>query len=87
MAHFYGDIQGNRGQATRMGTPNSGLRGHLRGWDVGVKAFLRVNAAGNDEVQVYASSGPNGGRGDVYICTITTDGIEVADSLKGGKDK
>jgi len=87
MAHFYGDIQGNRGQATRMGTKQSGFRGHLRGWDVGVKAFLRVNAAGNDEVQVYASSGSNGCRGDVYICTITTNGIEVANSLKGGEDK
>ena len=37
MARFYGEIQGNKGQATRMGTKTSGFHAHIRGWDVGIK--------------------------------------------------
>ena len=29
MARFYGDVQGNRGEATRMGTPSSGISAHI----------------------------------------------------------
>ena len=32
MARFYGSIQGNRGNATRMGTPNSGFTAWAAGW-------------------------------------------------------
>lgn len=32
MAEFYSEIQGNRGEATRMGTKNSGVRGELSTW-------------------------------------------------------
>ena len=34
MSRFYANIQGNRGEATRQGTTNSGLYGHISGWDV-----------------------------------------------------
>lgn len=37
MSHFYGEIQGNRGLASRQGTKNSGIWAHIRGWNVGVK--------------------------------------------------
>lgn len=82
MAHFYANIKGNRGEATRMGTAKSGLQGHLRGWEIGVKVFCRVNSQGEDEIQVYSTSGSNGGAGDRYIATITKAGIEVAETLK-----
>ena len=34
MAQFYASIQGNRGEATRMGTKASGIEGHIRGWNI-----------------------------------------------------
>lgn len=60
MAHFYGDIQGNRGQATRMGTKSSGIDGHIRGWNIGAKVYCQYNEkTGKDEVTVYITGGSN----------------------------
>lgn len=43
MSHFYGDIKGCRGEATRCGSAESGIRGHIRGWHIGasVRCFER----------------------------------------------
>jgi hypothetical protein len=65
MAHFYADIQGNRGQATRMGTPNSGIAGHIRGWNVGCRVVCQVREDGKDEVLVYRTNGSNSGSGQL----------------------
>lgn len=61
MARFYADIQGNRGQATRMGTEKSGLHGHIRGWEVGCRAEMWVNQKGEDVVTITLTGGSNGG--------------------------
>lgn len=59
MSRFYAAIQGNRGEATRMGTPNSGIAGHIRGWDVGVR--VNGDTEGDSDVfQVFATGGSNG---------------------------
>ena len=52
MARYYASIHGNRGEATRMGTPNSGIQAHVRGWDVGVKVYVDVDEYGEDIVLV-----------------------------------
>ena len=68
MARFYGSMQGNRGETTRMGTPNSGLSAHIRGWDVGVKVFLSVDEdTGKDYVQVYRTGGSKGAAPDTPL--------------------
>jgi len=36
MSRFYADIQGQRGAASRMGSPESGIQGHIRGWHIGI---------------------------------------------------
>ena len=61
MAHFYASIQGNRGEATRMGTPNSGIEGHIRGWNIGCSVRCFVGTDGVDRVRVSITSGSNGG--------------------------
>jgi hypothetical protein len=33
MAHFYGSIKGGRGQATRLGTKNSGMTAVVASWE------------------------------------------------------
>lgn len=61
MAHFYGEIQGNRGEATRMGTKDSGFRGHIRGWHVGGSINCHYNESKDrDEISIYATKGSNG---------------------------
>ena len=57
MARFYALIKGNRGAATRMGTPASGITGHIRGWNVGVRVEMGVDEDGQDVVRVYATGG------------------------------
>ena len=58
MAQFYANIQGNHGESTRMGTKDSGLHAHLRGWDIGVKVEI-VHIAGVDIIEVWSTGGSN----------------------------
>ena len=57
MSHFYGDIRGNRGEATRGGSKDSGIDGHIRGWKSGAKVNCYVDNDGNDVVEVVATNG------------------------------
>lgn len=59
MAHFYASIQGNRGEATRMGSKDSGISGHIRGWHVGARVDMD-HEDGKDVVRVYRTSGSQG---------------------------
>ena len=76
MAHFYASIQGNRGEATRMGTKNSGMEGHIRGWDVGCRVYMGVDSDGNDTVSVYLTSGSNGHNGSKLVGEYTARDLE-----------
>lgn len=62
MAHFYGSMQGSRGEATRMGTKNSGITAHIRGWDIGANVDVRTDSNGNDVVTVFLTHGSNNPR-------------------------
>jgi archaellum component FlaG (FlaF/FlaG flagellin family) len=75
MARFYADIQGNRGEATRMGTTASGMSGHVRGWNIGARVVMDVTQSGEDRVTVYLTSGSNGGRHEELL-TQHTEGEE-----------
>ena len=60
MSRFYANIVGNRGQATRQGTKDSGIEGHVRGWDSGAKVYCEANSKDQDVVEVYLTRGSNG---------------------------
>ena len=59
MSHFYANIQGNRGMATRQGTKTSGIEGHIRGWDIGCRVTC-IHRKGEDVCCVYLTSGSSG---------------------------
>ena len=40
MAHFYATLDGNRGQATRMGSKASGIRTSTASWSGQVRTYL-----------------------------------------------
>ena len=75
MSRFYASIQGNRGEATRMGGKGSGITGHIRGWDVGIRVIGHVSylldEQDNDVFTVYLTFGSNGGGNDKIIGTFT----------------
>jgi hypothetical protein len=59
MAHFYASIQGNRGEATRLGSKASGITGHIRGWNVGARVDV-IHEDGKDVVRVFKTTGSSG---------------------------
>lgn len=61
MSRFYGDLRGNRGEATRQGSKDSGIRSHTRGWNFGGVVIMTVDPeTGEDRMEVYATHGSNG---------------------------
>ena len=73
---FYASIQGNRGEATRMGGKESGIRGHIRGWEVGARVYAYVNGKGEDEVRIYLTSGSNSRKVDKLIGTYSAKDLD-----------
>ncbi len=59
MAHFYGEIQGNRGSTSRIGTKNSGIEASIRGWNIGVRVQL-FHSNGRDTIRIYKTTGSHG---------------------------
>ena len=43
MSHFYGTLQGNRGEATRAGTESSGLSTFAAGWQGAISVIVYVD--------------------------------------------
>lgn len=48
MAHFYGTLVGSRGEASRLGTKNSGLRVTAASWDGAICTVLYRDHHGRD---------------------------------------
>ena len=86
MAHFYGEVHGNRGAASRLGSAASGMEARAQGWTVGatVRAFVDP-ATGEDTVQVYRTDGSNGYRSNLIaeFTANTKRGKEGDLSAKG----
>ena len=76
MAQFYAEIQGNRGEATRMGSKESGIRGHIRGWHVGASVRCH-NTEDTDYVSVEATHGSNGYGQTKHVATFREVGGAV----------
>lgn len=78
MAQFRGTLQGQRGQASRLGSAKTGLNVTGNGWNVGVSIDLKATKDG-DFVEVWATGGSNGGHGPTCIARLyeTKDGVKV----------
>ena len=60
MARFRGTIQGNRGQASRLGSANSGLIVEANGWDFGIRVTVHTDAEDHEIFEVYKTGGSHG---------------------------
>lgn len=86
MSRFYSIIKGSNGEATRITRAKSGIKGHIRGWNVGVEVVGKENENGQDEFFVYATGGSNDAGSRELIARITrdTDGeLHVQHNLDG----
>ena len=62
MAHFIGEVQGNRGGTSRTGSKKSGMDAHIMGWIIGVRVNIRHDEeSGKDFYTIYETGGSNGG--------------------------
>ena len=52
MSHFYGTTKGNRGEATRTGSKQSGMETYCASWQGAIRCFAYVDKEGNDCVRV-----------------------------------
>ena len=59
MAQFYAEIQGSRGEATRMGSKQSGMRSHTRGWHIGAEVLCQ-HLNDTDHILITATGGSTG---------------------------
>ena len=81
MAHFYGEIEGQaRTTATRIGSKNSGISAHVRGWDIGARVQCFVNDQGEDCVSIRLTSGSNGRLQGKCLGTYTLKDLEEVKS-------
>ena len=72
MARYYAEIQGNGGEATKMGTASSGIRGHIRGWHIGVEVECHPDPKnqGYDVCEVWRTGGSSGVASKEHIATV-----------------
>jgi len=73
MSRFYASIQGNRGEATRQGTPSSGIEGHIRGWNIGVRVYCFVDDDGKDAVRVTLTGGSRNSSSTKFLGVFKKD--------------
>lgn len=62
MAHFFGEVEGNKGRASRLGSASSGIRTTAASWDGAVRVQITYNpATGKNEFVVAQTSWKNHG--------------------------
>ena len=66
MSHFYGWMKGSRGETTRCGTKNSGIKLTAHGWDLGATVQM-FQEDGEDVALVYLTTGSTGNGPNVFL--------------------
>lgn len=84
MAHFQGIVQGNRGEASRLGSRSSGMRVIARGWKIGARAFV-YHENGKDYVTFTIDGGSGGAihSRNVGTFSLSEDGKEIIRTQEG----
>jgi len=68
LSHFYSEIQGNRGEATRCGSAGSGIRSNAKGWSSGVVVRGYIDQETDSDVfTIQMTSGSGGGYSSKFI--------------------
>jgi len=82
MSHFYASIDGQaQTGATRCGSRQSGISGHVRGWHNGARVCGGIERDGerkeHDVFNVYATGGSGYGKSDLLIARIVDGKVYV----------
>ena len=76
MAEFRGTVQGNRGEASRLGHKSSGLTTECNTWNFGVRCRAVYNEfTERNEIVVFSTSGSGYGSSDEVIAIVASDEV------------
>ena len=67
MAQFKADIKGSRGSVSRLGGKTSGITGHIRGWESGIRVEGHNDEDLADIFMIYQTSGSGFKTKDILI--------------------
>lgn len=67
MAHFYGNLKGSRGEATRCGTRQSGIRVSARSWKGSISVELRQYEPDSDPIAIVRVSSGSAAEGEIIF--------------------
>lgn len=70
MARFRATIKGQRGSASRLGGPGSGIQADVNGWDSGVRVEGMANGSSGDIFRVVMTGGSNKGSSPTLLGTV-----------------
>jgi hypothetical protein len=73
MAHFRAQIQGNRGDASRLGHKSSGIRARADGWNRGAYVYGAHDEALGDVFTIHDTKGSKSGIGDPIARIVEMD--------------
>ena len=74
MAQFRATIEGQRGEASRLGSKNSGLVARINGWHGGVRVEARHSETIGDCFDIYATNGSGYGTSAGYLGYVDSKG-------------
>jgi len=80
MAHYRAEIQGMRGEASRLGTKSSGISSHVAGWDIGASVRIHYDTTLKQNVltvHVDNGNGQDSSFNKSYQFAVTREGIRV----------
>ena len=72
MAQFKGTVEGNRGEASRLGSKANGMVTTCNGWNMGV-TVVATHDDGVDTFEIWQTGGSNRGNRDKLLTTITEE--------------
>lgn len=78
MAQYRAEIEGQRGDASRLGTKSSGMYGHIAAWDIGATVNLSYNEElKRNEMTIRIDTG-NASKNEVesFRYAVTREGIK-----------
>lgn len=70
MATFYSSIKGSRGEATRCGTRNSGIRASVQSWNGSITSELSYNDKDELMVTIRTSTGSSSYGSQIFYGTF-----------------
>lgn len=75
MARFRGTVKGQRGEASRLGGPTSGIHATINGWNFGIEVRGYVDGNDKDTFSIHLTGGSNRQRPRALLAIVDETGF------------